>query len=85
MTPYADRRDPDVPVLKLTRAGHHVWMAYQKLSRNSGRTKEQERELQALDAALETIWECKRQVKAELEAKRREEFQRSPFARKEGV
>jgi phage gp46-like protein len=61
-----DSRDPDRRVLKLTRAGHHLWA----LRRQKGVHPLEE---QAIDAALETIWQAKRELKVEIEAERIEE------------
>lgn len=54
-----DRCDPDHGITKLTRAGHHLW----HLRRKKGVTADEE---QAIDAALETIWQAKRERKSEV-------------------
>jgi hypothetical protein len=60
-----DKRDPDPAVIKLTRAGHYLWLQVRKSL--LGSTVEQQK---AILEPLEIIWEGKRKVKAELAAKR---------------
>jgi hypothetical protein len=57
--PKYDRSDPDWRVLKLTRAGHHLWAE----KRKAGRYLCQE---QAIGEGLETLWRLKRELKAEI-------------------
>jgi hypothetical protein len=66
-----DYRDATRPELLLTRAGHHVWEQAKRLRSKSGDTDAQRL---ALYAALEIVWEAKRCVKAEVEARRVERF-----------
>lgn len=63
-----DRRDPDPTTLKLTRAGHHLWFQYKKSQ--DGRHPEQER---AFSDALEIIYQAKKDVKASIAARIKEE------------
>ena len=58
MTKY-DRCDPDWRVLKLTRAGHHLWAEKRKAGRYLCQSE-------AIDEALETIWALKRELKVEV-------------------
>ena len=51
--------------LKLIQVGHYLWTLY-KRARNGGDVGERE----ALGASLETVWELKRQVRAELKIRR---------------
>lgn len=51
--------------LLLIRAGQHLWQARKKALKSQ--TVD---EYRALDAALETVWEAKRLVRAELKAER---------------
>ena len=62
-----DYRDPTWQELILVRAGHHLWALRRKL----GCTVHEQT---AIDAALETVWEAKKQVKADIAARNREEF-----------
>jgi len=62
-----DYRDPTRRELLLVRAGHHLWLRDKALRRKFGPTHS---ESHAISCALETIWEAKRQVKAELQAER---------------
>jgi hypothetical protein len=64
-----DRRDPTRAEMLLVRAIHHLWL----LRRKSAPTGSEER---ALDEGLETLFEAKRQVKAEIRAKGVESFKR---------
>ena len=66
-----DYRDATRAELLLTRAGHHIWTWARRLRAKSGDTDTQRL---ALYAALEIVWEAKRRVKAEFEAKRAERF-----------
>lgn len=74
--PKYDTTDPNWRVVVLTRAGHHLW----RLRRKRGATANDCRDI---DAALELIWQCKVEVKAELEEKRLERAKttRAAFAR----
>lgn len=63
-----DRCDPDWRVAKLTRVGHHLW----RLRRKSGLPVA---EREAVDAALETIWAAKRELKAEITAQKKSRWQ----------
>jgi hypothetical protein len=58
-----DYCDPDWKVVKLTRAGHHLW----SLIRKKGVDHHQER---AFYEALETIWKVKRELKAKITTER---------------
>jgi hypothetical protein len=60
-----DYRDIDRNELRLIRAGHYLWN-YAKRSRNSLTVSERE----ALSLALQTIWDAKRELRAELKVKR---------------
>jgi hypothetical protein len=62
-----DRRDPDRHELLLIRAGHHLWALHKKL----GDTGSQE---QGIYAALETIWQLKREYREELKERRAAAF-----------
>lgn len=55
--------DPNWRVVMLTRAGHHLWRLRSRKSLHA-------RQQTDIDAALELIWQCKREVKAELADKR---------------
>jgi hypothetical protein len=68
-----DYRDQTRAELLLTRAGHHLWLRKNKLRAKSGDTYA---ESEAIGCALETIWEAKRQVRAELKLKGQEAFKR---------
>ena len=65
-----DRSDPNPHVVRLTRAGHHLWALRAKLTATGGRSDE----LEAIDAALETIWQAKRKLKIDLAAKKKANF-----------
>jgi hypothetical protein len=67
-----DYRDATRAELLLTRAGHHIWAQAKRLRAKSGDT---DAERLALYAALEIVWETKRTVKAEIEARRAEQFE----------
>lgn len=72
-----DYRDPDWRVVRLTRAGHHLWaLRRRKADMSIGK--------QAIDDALEAIWSLKRELKAEIEAERRTESAqlKAKFARR---
>jgi hypothetical protein len=62
-----DRRDISPAELKLIRVGHLLW-----LERRSALKSEDVRQVRALDEALETVWQLKRQVRAEEKALRAE-------------
>jgi len=64
--PCNDTRDTDRHELMLIRAGHHLWA----LKRRKTVTHS---ECEAIDAALETIWEAKKQYRAELKVRLQEE------------
>lgn len=66
-----DRYDVSRAELLLIRAGHHLWKA-----RRSPLLAETVDEYRALDAALETVWQAKREVRAELRQKRAEASER---------
>ena len=61
-----DYRDPTRQELLLVRAGHHIWLYLKRLRAKSGYPVSEER---AILAALETIWQAKREVKAEIKLK----------------
>jgi hypothetical protein len=65
-----DKRDPDPQVIRLTRAGHFLWLRLK--NRKSPLPLEWRG---PFSLALETIWRLKREVKAELLAKRQAEWQ----------
>lgn len=65
-----DKRDPDPQVIKLTRAGHYLLR--QVRDPKLGTTHRQQ---EAISDALDILWACKRQIKAEMSAKRSEEWQ----------
>jgi len=60
-----DIRDIDPYELKLIRVGHALWAMFQK-----ARKSEPLSEIKALEEALVTVWELKRQYRQELAAKR---------------
>ncbi len=60
-----DRYDIDWRELKLIRVGHALWAMYRK-ARKSGMVSE----IEPILEALETVWELKRQLRAELRDKR---------------
>ena len=61
----ADRHDANPYELRLIRVGQHLW----RLRARNGLTVSERR---AIYAALETVWEAKRQLRAELAAIRKE-------------
>jgi hypothetical protein len=61
-----DRHDTHRGELLLIRAGHYLWDKYKRSCGKSENVSER----QALYAALETVWEAKRQLRAELKAHR---------------
>jgi hypothetical protein len=62
-----DRRDPTRAEMLLVRAGHYLWAQIRK----NGTTV---REQMIFHEALETIWQAKREVKAEIARKSKEAF-----------
>jgi hypothetical protein len=62
-----DHCDPDRRVLKLVRVGHHLWSLRRKLPPTG-------HERMAIDAALETVWQAKRELKAEIAVQKKESF-----------
>ena len=66
-----DYHDIDRGELKLIRIGHAIWLLRKKELAKKGSTGV---EIQAFDEALETIWELKRQYRAELAIKRAEKW-----------
>jgi len=64
--PCNDTRDTDKHELMLIRAGHHLWALRRRKTVSPS-------ECEAIDAALETIWEAKRQYRAELALRLKEE------------
>jgi len=60
-----DTRDIDTHELKLIRVGHALWAMFRK-----ARKSEPLSEIRALEEALKTVWELKRQYRQELAAKR---------------
>lgn len=60
-----DRHDPDRAELTLIRCGHHLWLGRKRALKASDAPL-----VRALDASLETVWELKRIVRAELKVKR---------------
>jgi hypothetical protein len=68
-----DYRDQSRAELLLVRAGQHLWVLAKKLRAKNALP---DSEGAVLSAALETIWEAKRNVRQELKEKRREEFKR---------
>ena len=66
-----DYRDPTRAELLLVRAGHHLWTQIKRLRRKLG---DAHVETAPLYAALETIWQAKREVKAEIKQKSAESF-----------
>jgi hypothetical protein len=67
-----DYRDATRAELLLTRAGHHLWAQARRLRSKSG---DMDAERLPFYAALETVWEAKRRVKAKIEAHRAETFE----------
>ena len=65
-----EKRDPTRAEMILVRASHYLWS---QLRAKSAPTVAQER---AITAALEIVWEAKRQVKAGIKAKSAESFKR---------
>lgn len=63
-----DRHDPDPWELKLIRAGHHIWRPYRLEKAKFGGYPS---ESGPLWEALQTIWNAKREYRAELAAKRK--------------
>lgn len=63
-----DRRDPTRAEMVLVRAGHYLWH-----QRRKSPTVDRDGHI---TAALELIWECKRQVRVEIQAKSTESFKR---------
>lgn len=61
-----DRFSTSRPELTLIRVGHYLWAMYKRSCGISGNVSER----QALYAALETVWERKRELRAELSAQR---------------
>jgi hypothetical protein len=68
-----DYRDQSRAELLLVRAGQHLWVLWKKLRAKNAITVS---ESDSICAALETIWEAKRNLRQELKEKRREEFKR---------
>jgi hypothetical protein len=66
-----DRRDISPSERLLIRAGHHLWS-----DRRKGLKSGNLPQLEAIEAALETVWEAKRLVRVELAKKRVEESER---------
>lgn len=62
-----DRCDPDRRIVKLTRIGHHLWALRRKLAP----TAQQD---EGIDAALETVWRIKRELKAEIAREKSAKF-----------
>jgi hypothetical protein len=71
-----DRRDPTPAEMRLTRASHHIWRLIRAMRRKQSGTEAERIEFDALEGALETIWEAKRQVKREIKAKSEESFKK---------
>lgn len=63
-----DTYDIDTHELKLIRVGHYLWA----LLKRSARKSEPLSEIEALEEALATVWELKRQYRQELRLKRAE-------------
>jgi hypothetical protein len=61
-----DRYSTSRPELTLIRVGQHLWAMYKRSCGISGYVSER----QALYAALETVWERKRELREELKAAR---------------
>ena len=57
-----DRHDTDPIEGKLIRIGHYLWKLYRQAARA---------EKDSLDAALETVWQAKREYRVELSARRK--------------
>ena len=57
-----DRHDTDPIEGKLIRIGHYPWKLYRQTARA---------EKDSLDAALETVWQAKREYRVELSARRK--------------
>jgi hypothetical protein len=57
-----DRHDTDPREGKLIRIGHQLWGLYKQVT---GAEKD------ALDAALETVWQAKREYRVQLKARRK--------------
>jgi hypothetical protein len=60
-----DIRDIDPYELKLIRVGHALWLLFRK-----ARKSEPLSEIKALEEALKTVWELKRQYRQDLAEKR---------------
>jgi hypothetical protein len=60
-----DRFDIDRRELKLIRVGHALWAMYRK-----ARKSQPPSEIEPILAALEQVWELKRQLRSELKAER---------------
>ena len=54
-----DRHDTDPTEAKLIRIGHYLWKLYQQANKEAG-----------LEAALEAVWQVKREYRAELKTRR---------------
>jgi hypothetical protein len=63
-----DTRDMSPAEVKLVRIGHLLWLDRKK-SLKSGDVEQ----VWAIDAALETVWRLKRELRAELKVQRAEE------------
>ncbi len=62
-----DRHDVDRAELKLIRVGHFLWLDRKRALRASDVSL-----VHAIDASLEIVWELKKQVRVEVQARRAE-------------
>lgn len=68
-----DRCDPPHQIVKLTRAGHHLWFQLKTLEKGKSRSERYPEQRTAILAALEIIWQLKREIKAALVSEKAEE------------
>lgn len=66
-----DYRDTDRREMKLIRVGHAIWALYKQERAKKGCTGIQE---SVLLEACETVWQLKRQLRAELKVERAQSF-----------
>jgi len=66
MTKITNRLSTSWAELRLIRVGHHLWARYKRERGKSPQTGQES----GLHAAIEDVWRCKRELRAELEARR---------------
>ena len=76
-----DYRDVERPELMLIRAGQHVWRLWKQAQRRPAAKSRlnlyvDHQEVASLEASLETIWQAKREYRAERKAREAVEYQK---------